>query len=109
MQAEVEPPEISSLPKLTDKSPKAKTKVLTLQQQLASDLADLMEKVLLRKKGRLDDLVDLNQATIKFARKSATNPKNSTNPQKSTITAAIAIDSSIDVERNPWPEPSAKN
>jgi len=30
-QAQVKPPEISSLPKLTDKSPKAKTKVLTLQ------------------------------------------------------------------------------
>jgi len=72
-QAQVKPPEISSLPKLTDKSPKAKTKVLTLQQQLASDLADLMEKVLLRKKGRLDDLVDLNQATINLQRQF---PKN---------------------------------
>ncbi len=67
-QAEVEPPEISSLPKLTDKASKVKTKVLTLQQQLASDLADLMEKVLLRKKGRLDDPVDLNQATINLQR-----------------------------------------
>jgi len=67
-QAEVEPPEISSLPKLTEKASKVKTKVLTLQQQLASDLADLMEKVLLRKKGRLDDPVDLNQATINLQR-----------------------------------------
>ncbi|NDC08073.1 MAG: hypothetical protein EBZ75_01835, partial [Oxalobacteraceae bacterium] len=38
-------------------------------QQLASDLADLLEKVLLRKKGRLDDQIDLSQSTVNLQRK----------------------------------------
>jgi hypothetical protein len=41
--------------------------------QLASDLADLIEKVLLRKKGRLDDPVDINQATINLQLQFAKN------------------------------------
>ena len=56
--------EISSSPKLKDKKSEALPRTLTAGQQLASDLADLIEKLLLRKQGRLDDQIDLSQATV---------------------------------------------
>lgn len=60
--------EIASSPRLKSKRSDETPKLLTPQQQLASDLADLMEKVLLRKKGRLDDQVDISQATFNLQR-----------------------------------------
>lgn len=56
--------EISSSPKLKDKKSEALPRTLTAGQQLASDLADLIEKLLLRKQGRLDDQIDLSQVTV---------------------------------------------
>jgi len=62
-------PEVSSSPKLKDIKSIASPKILMPDQQLASDLADLLEKVLLRKKGRLDDQIDLSQSTVNLQRK----------------------------------------
>jgi hypothetical protein len=61
-------PEISSSPKLKDKKSEAPPRTLTADQQLASDFADLAEKVLLRKPGRIDDQIDLSQATVNLQR-----------------------------------------
>ena len=61
--------EVSSSPKLKDIKSVASPKILMPDQQLASDLADLLEKVLLRKKGRLDDQLDLSQSTVNLQRK----------------------------------------
>jgi hypothetical protein len=61
--------EVSSSPKLKDIKSIASPKILMPDQQLASDLADLLEKVLLRKKGRLDDQIDLSQSTVNLQRK----------------------------------------
>ena len=60
--------EISSSPKLKDKKSEALPRTLTPDQQLASDLADLIEKGLLRKPGRIDDQIDLSQATVNLQR-----------------------------------------
>jgi hypothetical protein len=60
--------EISSPPKLKDKKLEASPKTLTADQQLASDLADLLERMFLRKQGRFDDPIDLSQATINLQR-----------------------------------------
>jgi hypothetical protein len=60
--------EIASSPRLKSKRSDETPKLLTQQQQLASDLADLMEKVLLRRKGRLDDQADISQATLNLQR-----------------------------------------
>jgi hypothetical protein len=60
--------EIASSPRLQSKRSEVTPKVLTPQQQLASDLADLIEKVILRKKGRLDDEIDMSQATLSLQR-----------------------------------------
>jgi len=62
-------PEISSSPKLKYKKSEASSRTLTADQQLASDLADLIEKVLLRKPGRIDDQIDLSQATVNLQKK----------------------------------------
>ena len=56
--------EIGSSPRLQSKQSDATKKFLTPQQQLASDLADLMEEVLLRHKGRLHDPFDTSKATL---------------------------------------------
>ena len=59
---------LSTLPlKPTKKVPKP----LTTEQQIASDLADLLDKVHLRKSSRLDDEINWNQATINLQRKYA--------------------------------------
>jgi hypothetical protein len=60
--------EISSSPKLKDKKSEALPRTLTPDQQLASDLTDLIEKGLLRKPGRIDDQIDLSQATVNLQR-----------------------------------------
>jgi len=62
-------PEVSSSPKLKDIKSITSPKILMPDQQLASDLADLLEKVLLRKKGRLDDQIELSQSTVNLQRK----------------------------------------
>lgn len=51
----------SSTPKLHTKKPKPARKSLSPEQQLTSDLAELMDKQLLRKSGRADDEIAVNQ------------------------------------------------
>lgn len=68
--------EIASSPRLQSKRSEVTPKVLTPQQQLASDLADLIEKVLLRKKGRLDDEIDMSQATLTLQRQFDKTPNS---------------------------------
>ena len=58
----------SSLAKMQSKPMKIAPKPLTTEQQLASDLADLLEKTRLHKQIRLDDEISLSQATINLQR-----------------------------------------
>ncbi|MFN5100258.1 MAG: hypothetical protein ACK5D0_08595, partial [Burkholderiaceae bacterium] len=58
----------SSLAKMQSKPMKTAPKPLTTEQQLASDLADLLEKTRLHKQIRLDDEISLSQATINLQR-----------------------------------------
>ncbi len=58
----------SSPPKLRTKKPNPARKSLTPEQQLANDLADLMDRQLLRKAGRPDDEVAVNQMTASLQR-----------------------------------------
>ena len=58
----------SSLAKMQSNPMKTAPKPLTTEQQLASDLADLLEKTRLHKQIRLDDEISLNQATINLQR-----------------------------------------
>lgn len=58
----------SSTPKLRTKKPNPARKSLSPEQQLGNDLADLMDKQLLRKPGRADDEIAVNQMTASLQR-----------------------------------------
>lgn len=58
----------STAPKLRTKKPNPARKSLTPEQQLASDLADLMNKQLLLKPGKPDDEIPVSQMTVNLQR-----------------------------------------
>lgn len=76
-KAQPDAPLPSTAPKLRTKKPNPARKSLTLEQQLASDLADLLDKQLLRKQGKPDDEIAVSQMTLGLQRYSG-KPANAT-------------------------------
>lgn len=64
----------SSTPKLQTKKPKPARQSLSPEQQLTKDLAELMDKQLLRKSGRADDEIAVNQMATSLQRFSGKSP-----------------------------------
>lgn len=64
----------SSTPKLRTKKPNSARKSLSPEQQLTSDLAELLDKQLLRKSGRADDEIAVNQMATSLQRFSGKSP-----------------------------------
>ncbi len=68
VKTQADAPLPSTAPKLRTKKPNPARKSLTQEQQLASDLADLLDKQLLRKQGKPDDEIALSQMTVSLQR-----------------------------------------